>query len=104
MTGTRAIGVAEDGGRRHPPDGLRGWMPSAESVCHLRGCEAHAATRCASCKRWFCAHHVCTVLVEQRGDRSETPGHRGLLERVPSHTETYRVCVRCRKRPIDLQP
>jgi hypothetical protein len=51
---------------RHPPDGLRGR-------------EAQAATRCASRKRWFCAYYVCTVLVEQRGDRGETPGHRDLL-------------------------
>jgi hypothetical protein len=107
LTGTRAsmvANVAGDGGGRHQPDERLGPVPSSELACHIRACEAPAATRCASCKRWFCPRHICTVHVERRGDRVETLGHRGLLERMPSRTEAFRVCVRCWKRPIDLDP
>ena len=76
---------------------------SLGAQCHVLECAEAVAFLCASCGRACCDSHGCTVSIVRRSERLETPGHRWMLERVPTHTETYAMCQRCAKKPITLK-
>lgn len=68
--------------------------------CHVRECACVAGAVCASCGRAFCANHSRSISIERRSDRVETHDHRWMLERAPTRTEVYTLCLRCGKRPL----
>lgn len=72
--------------------------------CHILACGATAVFQCASCGRACCDSHGRTVTLERRAEQLETSGHRWMLERMPTRTETYVLCARCATRPIPVTP
>lgn len=74
------------------------------TTCHVHNCTAAADSLCASCKQLYCSHHVRVLSIQRRGERVEMRGHRGMLERVPTQTETYTLCERCGRKPIHILP
>ena len=75
-------------------------------LCHAKECALPAAFSCARCQRPCCADHARHLALEWREDRADLPGHRGMLERAPSHRATYLFCLVCSRKPIisRLQP
>lgn len=70
--------------------------------CHIRDCPGSVALRCASCGGAYCASHGGAVTIERRAEPSEARGRHWMLERVPTYTQTYALCLRCGKKPFTL--
>jgi len=70
------------------------------ATCYVLGCVSPVAFVCASCRRACCESHGRSVSIERRAERLEQSGHPWTLQRVPTRTETYALCLRCSKRPI----
>jgi hypothetical protein len=73
---------------------------TVEAICHAKSCGLAAAYVCEACGRPCCPNHVRELALERRDDPAERPGHRAALGRVPTRTETYLVCLRCRSKPF----
>ena len=76
---------------------------TTQPTCHVKTCASAQRFTCASCGRPCCPDHVRHVSLERRTERVETAGHRGTLQRLPTRTETYPMCLRCSKKPIAIK-
>lgn len=71
-----------------------------EMGCHAKDCDLPVAFVCAACARPCCPNHGRQVALERREDPAGWLADHGVLERVPSHTEFYLLCLRCSTRPF----
>lgn len=75
-------------------------------TCSAKECALPATTTCERCGRRFCATHCAELVLQRRDDHSERPEHQGMLERLPTHAESYTLCASCRTKPVprDVPP
>lgn len=80
--------------------------PQAETLsspaCYVKSCDQPSTASCERCGSHCCDSHARHVTIERRDDPDEQPGKRMSLGRVPSHIQTYTLCVRCSTRPVEL--
>lgn len=72
----------------------------ASDICHEKACALPATTTCDRCGQRFCATHCGEFVLQRRDDPSTRPAHRGMLERLPTHAESYTLCAPCRTKPV----
>lgn len=69
-------------------------------TCHEKACALPATTTCDHCGQRFCATHCGEFVLQRRDDPSTRLAHQGMLERLPTHTESYTLCAPCRTKPV----
>lgn len=72
----------------------------ASDTCHEKACALPAKATCDRCGQRFCATHCGEFVLQRRDDASARPAHRGMLERLPTHAESYMLCAPCRAKPV----
>ncbi|HEX2350606.1 MAG TPA: hypothetical protein VHI51_19380 [Ktedonobacterales bacterium] len=72
----------------------------AGDTCHEKACALPATTTCDRCGQRFCATHCGEFVLQRRDDPSTRPAHWGMLERLPTHAESYTLCAPCRTKPV----
>lgn len=72
------------------------------TACYVKSCGRPAVTECERCGARCCDQHVRHITLERRDDPDDLPGKRMSLRRIPSHIETYTLCLRCSTRPVEL--
>lgn len=81
-------------------------VEAASDTCSAKACALPATITCERCGRRFCAAHCGELVLQRRDDTSKRPAHQGMLERLPTHTESYMLCSPCRTKPVprDIPP
>ena len=72
----------------------------AGDTCHEKACALPATTTCDRCGQRFCATHCGEFVLQRRDDPSTRLAHQGMLERLPTHAESYTLCAPCRTKPV----
>ena len=72
----------------------------ASDICHEKACALPATSTCERCGQRFCTAHCGELALQRRDHPSSRPTHQSMLERLPTHTESYTLCAPCRTKPV----
>ena len=72
--------------------------------CHARDCDSLATATCERCGHPCCTQHMCHISIKRRDDPDDLRKSHHALARLPTHVETYTLCLRCSKKPFAGNP
>lgn len=70
------------------------------ATCHAKGCSEPATALCDRCGHSFCQTHLRPLVIQRRTERSKHYVLPDTLARLPTRSETYVLCSRCRSKPV----
>lgn len=71
---------------------------SEHASCHIKTCPGVAIEVCERCSHAYCATHIRHITIMHRDEPLRS--HMEALNRLPTHVETYALCLRCSTKPI----